>query len=526
MNSLQKNLFELLCEFDDICKRNNISYYLSGGTLLGALRHEGFIPWDDDIDINMTYCEYKKLEKVIDRELQKGRDLISRERYEDYCSPIPRYVRLDATLIRRNHLGDGTPHGVFLDIIILDNMPKNKELWHIWRKKHYAYCELLEPYYIIAARRRDWKDIDIDLYRSYQKKCKEKGRNIILNELEQELFGNDESSSDCYCMRFGTVWLGITPAEWYGSGRTALFEGREFPIPIKAEMEMYAFYGLQWKYIPKDKMEHKTLKLMGIECGNFEREFFKDVSKEEFNEIFFKYNDMALDKYRLKIDTYFDRHKPYISYIVFKIKKQIDIYGYDKVSSDAALCLQIFKAYIELQFSYEFIFNEYYIAIEDNLMILLTDALLDSGNVEKLKRLLEVKKKAEGKLPSELEKKLIVADDFVRMVNLVNLKEYESAKVIVDKYVFEYKDNLVLIKAKLEIDIVNAENKEGYEEILEYAEKALYRNPDDGELMKYTADILYGCGETEKSEKLYEKAKENTDNGILLLELSKRGHFN
>ena len=159
-------------------------------------------------------------------------------------------------------------------------------------------------------------------------------------------------------------------------------------------------------------------------------------------------------------------------------------------------------------------------------MILLTDALLDSGNVEKLKRLLEVKKKAEGKLPSELEKKLIVADDFVRMVNLVNLKEYESAKVIVDKYVFEYKDNLVLIRAKLEIDIVNAENKEGYEEILEYAEKALYRNPDDGELMKYTADILYGCGETEKSEKLYEEAKENTDNGILLLELSKRGHFN
>ena len=54
MNNLQKMLFDLLCEFNTICTKYNITYYLSGGTLLGALRHEGFIPWDDDVDVNMT----------------------------------------------------------------------------------------------------------------------------------------------------------------------------------------------------------------------------------------------------------------------------------------------------------------------------------------------------------------------------------------------------------------------------------------------------------------------------------------
>lgn len=521
MNSLQKNLFELLCEFDSICRRNDIVYYLSGGTLLGALRHEGFIPWDDDIDINITYSEYKKLEKVIDGEIQEGRALVSKERYKEYCSPIPRYMRLDASLIRRNHLGDGTPHGVFLDIIILDNMPKDKELWYMWRKKHYVYCELLEPYYIIAARHSNWKDIDIDLYREYQKKCKEKGKGTVLKELEEELFENVESNADYYCMRFGTVWLGITPTEWYGRGRTAIFEEKKFPIPEKAEMEMYSFYGQEWKYIPDKKTEHTTLKLTEIECGNFEREFFRNISKQEFNEIFFKYNDMAIDKYWLEINTYFDKHRPYMSYIICKIKKQINIYGYDDIYNNLNLCLEIFDEYIKLQFSCEFIFNEYYIALEDDLMILLAEALLKIGKVDNLKALLEVKKKAEGGLSRELEKKLVVADEFIRMLNLINLKEYRSAEEIANRYFPQYEDNLILIKAKLEIDIVNAQIMSQYEEILKYAQKALNKNPDDGEIMKYTADAYYGYGEIEKARQLYERARENTNNGMLLLELSK-----
>ena len=59
MNSLQKNLFELLCEFDSICRRNDIVYYLSGGTLLGALRHEGL--WLVKSDIKNIVLLYQDI---------------------------------------------------------------------------------------------------------------------------------------------------------------------------------------------------------------------------------------------------------------------------------------------------------------------------------------------------------------------------------------------------------------------------------------------------------------------------------
>lgn len=65
LEDLQKLIFQLLEELDKICKENNIEYWLEAGTLLGAVRHSGFIPWDDDIDISMSRDNYEKLISLI-----------------------------------------------------------------------------------------------------------------------------------------------------------------------------------------------------------------------------------------------------------------------------------------------------------------------------------------------------------------------------------------------------------------------------------------------------------------------------
>ena len=58
---LQSKLFELLIEFDEVCIEYGVKYWLDGGTFLGAVRHGGFIPWDDDLDVSMHFLDFEKL---------------------------------------------------------------------------------------------------------------------------------------------------------------------------------------------------------------------------------------------------------------------------------------------------------------------------------------------------------------------------------------------------------------------------------------------------------------------------------
>lgn len=116
---IQKELLPLLIEINDICEKNNIKYMLCGGSTLGAVRHKGFIPWDDDIDIMVPRNEYYKLLNCLNN--IPNRAILDYSINNNYLYPFAKYCNTDTILIEEN-LNNNFELGLFLDIFPVDGV--------------------------------------------------------------------------------------------------------------------------------------------------------------------------------------------------------------------------------------------------------------------------------------------------------------------------------------------------------------------------------------------------------------------
>ncbi|OBR63546.1 hypothetical protein A7K91_06215 [Paenibacillus oryzae] len=124
LKQLQSIELELLIEFDRICRKHNITYSIDGGTLLGAIRHGGFIPWDDDADVILNRNEYEKLLLVVDQELNTDKFYLQDiNRTPGYRWGYAKLRRLNTEFIRLNQEDMPYEQGIFLDIFVCDNVP-------------------------------------------------------------------------------------------------------------------------------------------------------------------------------------------------------------------------------------------------------------------------------------------------------------------------------------------------------------------------------------------------------------------
>lgn len=116
---IHEGLLELLKYFDSFCRKNNLTYFLSGGTLLGAIRHKGFIPWDDDADVMMPRADYNKLLNL-SNDISGKLELKSLENDSNWEYP---FAKLNDTTTIVDDEYRSAQHGIFLDIFPIDHLP-------------------------------------------------------------------------------------------------------------------------------------------------------------------------------------------------------------------------------------------------------------------------------------------------------------------------------------------------------------------------------------------------------------------
>lgn len=147
LRHLQMVILGIMKDIDDLCREHNIEYYLLGGSAIGAIRHKGFIPWDDDLDIIMTDENYRKFLDVCHRELDTTKYYLQ-EGLKDWSMYFSK-VRLKGTKLVEGVTYTDNPdlQGIYVDVFKMDNVSSNK------MKAHWQYfCAKYFLCYQLAAR--------------------------------------------------------------------------------------------------------------------------------------------------------------------------------------------------------------------------------------------------------------------------------------------------------------------------------------------------------------------------------------
>lgn len=267
MNEVQIYMLDMMKQLVNAFNENNIKYYMIGGTLLGAIRHKGYIPWDDDIDLAIPRDDY-------DRFLEKAKEILPEtltlrtyydESYHHYY--FARVVDTRYRILRQGSLKEREEE-LWIDLFPLDGLPRNP----ILQKIHKMRLLLLKLSYHLATfdkvnllrpNRPLYQRAIIKFYMWWPLKSK-KGYKQILDKIDKLLKKAPLDKSDYYMEFMGSSipFRETCTKEQYGEGKLYDFEDTKFIGPTDAEFYLSHVYGDYMQLPPKEKRNYHAAKFI------------------------------------------------------------------------------------------------------------------------------------------------------------------------------------------------------------------------------------------------------------------------
>jgi len=248
LKELKETQICILTYVADFCERNKIRYWIDSGTLLGAIRHKGYIPWDDDIDIGMLREDYDKFSKLFNAHESQYR-FVCLENSADFYVPHGKVCDKNTILYEPDE--NGQKLAVNIDIFVYDNAPDDeaelKEMYDkrdFWRKVYWRQNSYID-------KKGNIVKIILKYMRRAVYRVRYKNRNPI-----QEMIQNSKKYMMCQTRNVGnfTSFTRMScDKSVFASFIEVEFEGKKYKAPIGYDEWLRSFYGDYMKLPPEEK---------------------------------------------------------------------------------------------------------------------------------------------------------------------------------------------------------------------------------------------------------------------------------
>ena len=527
MTELQEHLLKLMTIVDDLCRKYAIDYYLLGGTLIGALRHKGFIPWDDDADVIMSRDNWDKFYKYAVPDIPKGYKISTQYDDIDIAMPINRLTETTSTGFFRYHLSNPEIAGTQIDLFIMDPVPDTDKDKQIYRDAVSEFSELTGMQGQFGLRNgkpthfsENWE------------KSQDYGKRQVADEITRKAFHYTEEESQLYGQRFGGsphFW----PKEVFGKPQYVPFENTKLPIPERPGDCLTIGYDDDWKLIPRSG---PTLSMhdFSVRCFNTPSDvIWKDfVSKIDYDNLKKVYIERKFEwekLFSIKFNTAISKQQFHVNLIQLKYKKvleNIDVKALvEKHDYDALR--ELFDEYIVMQSDSKLIGSsslsgwiQYYrkhhpllIDIGDDALIAVLKLLIHDQRLALAVKICNARFNIQRSINKELEDINNTLVNVRKIISTYDCNENSICREAINEGIKTHPDNPYYLKYDLFMKIREGMDKKS---IIPETKKLLGIINDDDDLLVLVADTLYGDGNVEKALDIYKELIRKSNNGIIL----------
>lgn len=244
---------DIMESIDQVCQSESLNYTLAYGTLLGAVRHQGYIPWDDDIDILMPREDYEKFLELAEAKLPDKFYIVHYKNCEQYGLPFAKIMANNTVMREISVVNANVPCGVFVDIFPLDASPKAERLK---RKQHARAVSMQRALLCKANYFFGQTGLRLLVYRLRKIACLAYPRKKLVRDFERNAkrYQHDLSCTEYVCLCVNDRLEAETFAkEDFSSYITMDFEGHSFKTIAAYDKHLRTIYGDYMKLPPAEE---------------------------------------------------------------------------------------------------------------------------------------------------------------------------------------------------------------------------------------------------------------------------------